>query len=190
MNLILRFMTVRTNIYSPKTYSFHCIDDVNLTIVRIQYSLPYMVLMVVTMVTGDRPTWPQLISLRCPAAGDQPLRVIKWITSCGPTKCADLAHLLLRDDVTVEELQMKNADNDLFVRAVLREWLNRADDDHNEPAAPRTWAALAECVQDADLPGALAKAIRDATAPLPPAAVQSELLTAAVVGTCTTLYIL
>ena len=135
-----------------------------------------MVLMVVTMVTGDRPTWPQLISLRCPAAGDQPLRVIKWITSCGPTKCADLAHLLLRDDVAVEELQMKNADNDQFVRAVLREWLNRADDDHNEPAAPRTWAALAECVQDADLPGALAKAIRDATAPLPPAHTHTRLL--------------
>ena len=75
-----------------------------------------------------------------------------------------------------------------IVRAVLREWLNRADDDHNEPAAPRTWAALAECVQDADLPGALAKAIRDATAALPPAAVQCEILTAAVVGTCTTLY--
>ena len=45
---------------------------------------------------------------------------------------------------------------------------NRDDDDHSEPAAPRTWAALAECVQDADLPVALAKAIRDATAPLSP----------------------
>ena len=161
-----------------------------LTVHSLLTELQYVVLIVVTMVTGDRPTLPELISLRCPAAGDQPLRVIKWITSCEPTQCADLAHLLLRDDVTVKKLQMKNPDNDQFVRAVLREWLDRADDDHNEPAAPRTWAALAECVQDADLPGALAKAIRDATAPLPPAAVQSELLTAAVVGTCTTLYIL
>ena len=138
------------------------------------------------MVTGDRPTWPQLISLRCPAAGDQPLKVIKWITSCEPTQCADLAHLLLQDDVTVKKLQMKNPDNDQFVRAVLREWTELMMTTMSQQ--PLTWADLLSVFRM--LPGALAKAIRDATAPLPPAAVQSELLTAAVVGTCTTLYIL
>ena len=115
------------------------------------------------MVTDDRPKWSDLISLRW-RTDDQPaLRVIKWITSCEPTQCADLAHLLLQDELTVKKLKMNNTDNDQFVRAVLREWLDRDDDDDNDPAAPRTWAALAECIHDADLPGALAKAIRDAT---------------------------
>ena len=50
---------------------------------------------------------------------------------------------------------------DEFVRKVLRDWLSRDDDDHNDSAIPRTWEALAQCVTDAGLPGKLAKAIRD-----------------------------
>ena len=49
-----------------------------------------------------------------------------------------------------------------FVRAVLKDWLSRDDDDLTDSAVPRTWAALAECVTDAGLNGTLAKAIRDA----------------------------
>ena len=51
---------------------------------------------------------------------------------------------------------------DEFVRTVLRDWLSRDDSDQlNDTAVPRTWAALAECVTDAGLDGALAKTIRD-----------------------------
>ena len=90
------------------------------------------------------------------------------IDNCSSSESLSHSSITCGKTCGMSKTQMKNPDNDQFVRAVLREWLNRADDDHNEPAAPRTWAALAECVQDTDLPGALAKAIRDATAPLPP----------------------
>ena len=36
---------------------------------------------------------------------------------------------------------------------------SRNDDDPNDSAAPRNWAALADCITDAGLPGKLAKAI-------------------------------
>ena len=49
---------------------------------------------------------------------------------------------------------------DEFVQKILKDWLSR-DDDRNDSAAPRTWAALAECVTDAGLPETLARAILD-----------------------------
>ena len=53
-------------------------------------------------------------------------------------------------------------EKDGFVRKVLKDWLSRNnDDDHNDSAVPRTWAALADCITDAGLPGKLAKVIRD-----------------------------
>ena len=44
---------------------------------------------------------------------------------------------------------------------ILKYWLSRDDDDHNDSAVPRTWSALAECISEAGLPGALTNAIRD-----------------------------
>ena len=116
---------------------------------------------------GDRPILKELIYLNQPG-----LRIIKSITACDSDLCADLAYLLLNDDVTVKKLKMNYTDNGQFVRAVLREWLERDDDNHKDPAAPRTWAALVECIHDAGLPGVLAKAIRDACT----TTVQSELV--------------
>ena len=49
-----------------------------------------------------------------------------------------------------------------FVRAIFEQWLEKNDDDKNDLAPPRTWGSLADCIESADLPGALAKAIRDA----------------------------
>ena len=77
-------------------------------------------------------------------------------------KCVDFANMLLRDDVLVRRYQNDHkAEKDEFVRTVLRDWLSRDDDDSTDSAVPRSWAALAECITDAGLDGALTKAIRD-----------------------------
>ena len=69
--------------------------------------------------------------------------------------------MLLRDDVLVSKYENECKEKDEFVREVLRDWLSRDDGDSTDSAVPRTWSALAECVSDAGLDGALAKAIRD-----------------------------
>ena len=106
---------------------------------------------------ADRPQLFELISLKNPAK----LEITKWITSHEQWKCVDFANMLLRDDVLVRKLQNEHKEKDDFVRIVLRDWLSRDDGDSTDSAVPRTWSALAECVSDAGLDGALAKAIRD-----------------------------
>ena len=103
-----------------------------------------------------RPTYDQLIKV-----DGSNLKVILWITSLEQWQCSDFAHKLLKDDVQVNKYEQECKKKDEFVRKVLKDWLSRNDDDHNDSAALRTWAALAECAADAGLPGALAKAIRD-----------------------------
>ena len=68
---------------------------------------------------------------------------------------------MLLNDGLVSKYNTECKGKDEFVRKVINDWLSRDDDDPNDSAAPRTWAALAECVTDAGLDGALAKAIRD-----------------------------
>ena len=109
---------------------------------------------------GDRPTKDLLIAL--PKAGEtkQYVRVFKEIEAS--KKAEDLAEILLHDSTSVRLIKDNNSDPGLFVRAVFQEWLEKNDDDKTDPASPRTWGSLADCIEIADLPGALAKAIRDA----------------------------
>ena len=113
-------------------------------------------------IIADRPRTDQLIFLK--KADSSKLQVFKWITSHELWKCENFAHILLKDDVQVRRYrnECKGKETDEFVHEVLRDWLFRDDDDSTDSAVPRTWAALAECVTDAGLDGALAKAIRDA----------------------------
>ena len=108
---------------------------------------------------ADRPQSHELISLK--KEDGSKLEVTKWISSQEEWVCADFAEMLLRNAVLVKEYQNEHKRKYNFVRAVLRDWLSRDDDDSTDSAVPRTWAALAECVTDAGLDGALAKAIRD-----------------------------
>ena len=108
---------------------------------------------------ADRPHFHELISLK--KQDGSKLEVTKWISSHEEWDCVDFAEMLLRNDVLVREYQNEHKRKYNFVRAVLRDWLSRDDDDSTDSAVPRTWAALAECVTDAGLDGALAKAIRD-----------------------------
>ena len=113
--------------------------------------------------TADRPKPHELLSIK--KADGTKLKVTEWITSHEQWRCVDFANMLLRDDVLVRRYQNSDIEKDEFVRAVLRDWLSRDDGDSTDSAVPRTWSALAECVSDAGLDGALAKAIRD-TCPL------------------------
>ena len=88
------------------------------------------------------------------------LRVIDRITSLNDYECADFAHMLLKNDSQVGKyLTNCGGDNNMFIRAVLRDWLSRDDDD--DAAVPRTWGDLATCVEDSGLPRALVKVIRE-----------------------------
>ena len=103
----------------------------------------------------------QLIVLKKSDGSEGHLRVVDWITSLPHSKCYDFAHLLLNNSIQVRRHQKQAACDDKFVRAVLEEWLCQHDGGSADEAIPRTWAALAECVEDAGLDGDLAKAIRD-----------------------------
>ena len=110
------------------------------------------------MIAG-RPAMNQLIQLK--KTDGSVLRVIDWITSLNDYECEDFAHMLLKNDSQVERyLTECGGDKNKFIRAVLRDWLSR-DDDDDDAAVPRTWGSLATCVEDSGLPRPLVKAIRE-----------------------------
>ena len=113
---------------------------------------------------ADRPKQHELIKIK--NSDGTKLEVIQWITSHEQWRCIDFADMLLKEDALVRRYKNSNMGKDEFVRTVLRNWLSRDDDDSTDSAVPRTWSALAECVSDAGLDGALVKAIRD-TCPSP-----------------------
>ena len=75
----------------------------------------------------------------------------------------DLSEILFSEDHAATIKQIKNSfpESDQFVDKMFHKWLELADDDPNDHAASRTWRSLAESIEKADLPGALAKSIRD-----------------------------
>ena len=92
------------------------------------------------------------------------LQIVSEIASCGPKVCEELAMLLLRDGGhTVWKLRRETKhDNDMFIRKVFDNWLNRDDEDSTDSAVPRTWEKLCSCMNDTtDLPGSLVKETRD-----------------------------
>ena len=103
---------------------------------------------------ADKPTMNQLISLKKTDGSGEYLRIIKWISSLSRSECVDFAHKLLVDPVKVRTHQ-KLSNSDEFVRAVLEDWCD------GSRSVPRTWTALADCMEDAGLPGDLVKAIRE-----------------------------
>ena len=104
---------------------------------------------------SHRPLKEELITTR----GGK-LSIMSEIASYGPTVCRDFAMLLLRDDYTVRRLRRTaRNDDDMFIRDVFDDWLNR---DEEDSAVPCTWEKLCSCIKDTpDLPGDLARKIRD-----------------------------
>ena len=90
------------------------------------------------------------------------LKIMTEITRFGPTACRDLATMLLGDDTVVRKLHYEaKDDDDMFIREVFDNWLNRDDEDSTDSAVPRTWEELCICIEDTpELPGSLAREIR------------------------------
>ena len=110
--------------------------------------------------TDDRPTMDQLIGLCKAGETKTHVRVKKGIAAC--ENYQDLSEILLSgDDATIKKIKKTCPGRDQFVDEMFHKWLELADDDPNDHAAPRTWGSLAESIEKADLPGALAKSIRD-----------------------------
>ena len=111
----------------------------------------------------QKPTKGELLTTRKRKKDGNKLRIMSEIASHGPTVCKDLATLLLRDDYTVRKLcREARDDNEMFIRDVFDNWLNRDDEDSTDCAVPRTWEKLCSCIEDTpNLPGSLVKEIRD-----------------------------
>ena len=88
-------------------------------------------------------------------------KIISRISAHSSVDCEDFAELLLKETTTVNKLRNENTSDDKFVRAVLRNWLSRIDDDPKDPALPRTWESLAQCMELAGLKGVLVEHVRD-----------------------------
>ena len=117
--------------------------------------------MIILYYTASRPTMNELISMQKRDGSKGKLKIIKWITSHKPTQCDDFANKLLVDKLPVKELRKKHQGDDEFVRAVLKRWISRDDDDEDEESVECTWEALVSCCQEADLDGDFVKLLRD-----------------------------
>ena len=85
----------------------------------------------------------KLVSIQKRDGSKGKLRIIKWITSHEPTQCADFAHKLLVNKLSVKEIHTKHQnDKDEFVRAVLKRWISKDDGDEDEESLECTWEAL------------------------------------------------
>ena len=124
------------------------------------YNIIVSVLLETVCCVGDRPTMKLLISLSKSGEIKPHVHVFKEIEAS--RKAGDLAEFLLNDPTSVKLIKNDISVPGKFVRAIFEQWLEKNDDDKNDLAPPRTWGSLADCIESADLPGALAKAIRDA----------------------------
>ena len=88
------------------------------------------------------------------------LRIIDSLAANDTHTLQDFAELLLNQSTIVQKLVKDNKKDDLFIRAVLKEWLSRSD--HDTTTVPCTWEALADTIVKAGLPGILAQSIREA----------------------------
>ena len=108
-------------------------------------------------IAAARPTMAELIITDRKDGSCEPLQVIQQIASASAYKCNEFAHKLLGDDHVIK-LQMQIEKHEELIPLVLNDWLER--DDEDTTAVPRTWTALAQCVQWANMDADLIQAIR------------------------------
>ena len=102
-----------------------------------------------------------LISMKRRDGSDKNLEIIRWITAHDSGQCDDFGHKLLKDKLAMKILRKKHKDDDdKFIRAVLKKWLSRNDDDRTG-SLPCTWEALVQCADEAGLDGEFVKLLRD-----------------------------
>lgn len=92
------------------------------------------------------------------------LRIYDSIAASSKAKCEDFAIALLGNDTQHKQLRKEarlNSPEDvdsMFVRSVFSEWLKKGKKDEG---TPRTWADLADCVENFLDDSSLAEQIRD-----------------------------
>ena len=74
------------------------------------------------------------------------VRIIDSIAVQKNIKCDDLAELLLGDILIVKGIREEDKENESFIRAVMRKWLD-------SPAVECTWENLIDCMECAGLDG-------------------------------------
>ena len=107
----------------------------------------------------------QLICMKRRDGSGEKLRIIPIITAHERTTCEDFAYILLGDSLTVRKLRREHNDIEEFIRAVLRKWLDRDDEDEDEESMPCTWEALVQCAEDAGLDRIYVKLLKDNVPP-------------------------
>lgn len=104
-----------------------------------------------TPATSDKPEFQDLIHLDMNDGRDS-LRIMAAITSHPEVKCADFAHVLLKDRVKVLGLKNKHSqDKEQFVRAVLEDWIATPD---------RSWQDLIKAMEQAAMDGEIVNKIK------------------------------
>ena len=102
-----------------------------------------------------------LISIKRRDGSDKDLEILDWITAHDSNQCDNFGHKLLKDRLAMKKLRKEHKDDDdKFIRAVLKKWLSR-DDDDKKGSLPCTWEALVQCAQKAGLDGEFVKLLRD-----------------------------
>ena len=105
-----------------------------------------------TPATSDKPEFQDLIHLDMNDGRDS-LRIMAAITSHPEVKCADFAHVLLKDRVKVSGLKDKHKqDKEHFVRAVLEDWVAHTPD--------RSWQDLIKAMEHAEMDGEIVNKIK------------------------------
>ena len=102
-----------------------------------------------------------LISMKRRDGTDKNLKTVEWIAAHDSSQCDDFGHTLLKDRLTMKKLRKKHKNDDKFIRAVLKKWLSRDDDDDKKGSLPCTWEALVQCADEAGLDGEFVKLLRD-----------------------------
>ena len=95
----------------------------------------------ITIIGNCKPTLDQLVNEN---EGINSQSVVDIISACG--HCDNFAALLLKSDIAAVKSSKGAADGDRnFIQTIFEIWLNRSDDDTT--VAPRTWSALADCIE-------------------------------------------
>ena len=94
-----------------------------------------------------RPTFPELISVR-KSDGTQ-LRVLDHISVLRHAQLLNFGYKLLNDKLHVQRIARDHRDDDeMLLHEIFISWLARDDSNRKDPAFPRTWRALAYCLEE------------------------------------------
>ena len=94
-----------------------------------------------------RPTFSELVSVQRPD-GTQ-LRVLDHISVLKHAQLLHFGYKLLNDRLRVQKIARDTRDDDeMLLHELFKFWLAKDDSNRRDPAFPRTWRALAYCLEE------------------------------------------